>query len=68
MITSFEERIEELQAFKEEHGHVRVIVKHDKSLYGFCGNTERFSLKIESRHWMSWASNGRSRTIRSMNV
>jgi len=35
---SFEERIEELKAFKEKHGHVRVTVKHDKSLVLFCTN------------------------------
>jgi len=35
---SFEKRIEELQAFKAKHGHVRVTRKHDKSLYGFCSN------------------------------
>ena len=35
---SFEERIEELAAFKEKHGHVRVVVKHDKSLAKFCVN------------------------------
>jgi len=29
---SFEERREELDAFKEKHGHVCVTVKHDKSL------------------------------------
>jgi len=32
----FEERIEELKAFKAKHGHVRVTVKQDKSLGGFC--------------------------------
>jgi len=36
---SFEERVEELKAFKEKHGHVRVTVKHDKSLARFCINT-----------------------------
>jgi len=33
---SFEQRIEDLQAFKEKHGHVRVTAKHDKSLSAFC--------------------------------
>ena len=33
---SFEERIEELEALKEKHGHVRATLKHDKSLHGFC--------------------------------
>ena len=36
MNKSFEERIEEVKAFKEKHGHVRVTVKHDKSLANFC--------------------------------
>jgi len=31
-----EERIEELQTFKAEHRHVRVTLKQDKSLHGFC--------------------------------
>jgi len=35
---SFKERIEELKAFEEKHGHVRVTVKHDKSLATFCNN------------------------------
>jgi len=33
---SFEERIEELKAFKAKHGHVRVTLKQDKSLANFC--------------------------------
>ena len=33
---SFEERVEELKAFKEKHGHVRVKAKHDERLYKFC--------------------------------
>jgi len=32
----FEERLEELKAFKATHGHVRVTVKHDNSLAKFC--------------------------------
>jgi len=35
---SFEERIEELEAFKEKHDHVRVTAKHDKSLATFCAH------------------------------
>jgi len=35
---SFEERIEDLKAFKEKHGHIRVTEKHDKSLSNFCKN------------------------------
>ena len=37
-LKSFEERIEDLQSFKEKHGHVRVTVTHDKSLGAFCKN------------------------------
>ena len=33
---SFEQRIEDLRAYKEKHGHVNVKEKEDKSLYGFC--------------------------------
>jgi len=33
---SFEERTEELKAFKAEHGHVHVTLKQDKSLGKFC--------------------------------
>jgi len=35
---TFEECIEELKAFKEKHGHVRVTAKQDKSLAYFCRN------------------------------
>jgi len=35
---SFDECIEELKAFKAKHGHVRVTVKHEKSLHRFCKN------------------------------
>jgi len=35
---SFDEHLEELKAFKEKHGHVRVTVKHNKSLGWFCKN------------------------------
>ena len=35
---SFEHRIEQLRKFKEEHGHLRVTVKHDKNLSYFCSN------------------------------
>jgi len=34
----FKKRVEELQAFMAKHGHVRVTVKHDKSLHKFCAN------------------------------
>ena len=35
---SFDERLEALKVFREKHGHVRVTVKHDKSLGWFCTN------------------------------
>ena len=35
---SYEQRIEDLRAYKEKHGHVNVKQKEDKSLYGFCKN------------------------------
>ena len=33
---SFEQRIEDLQAYKEKNGHANVKKSEDKSLYGFC--------------------------------
>jgi len=33
---SFEERLEDLNAFKEKHGNVRVTKRQDKSLGAFC--------------------------------
>jgi len=36
---SFEERIEELEACKAKHGHVRVTVRHDQSFAKFSQNT-----------------------------
>ena len=35
---SFEQRVADLQAYKEEHGHVNVKQRDDESLYKFCGN------------------------------
>ena len=35
---SFEQRIEDLTAYNEKHGHIRVKQSEDKSLYGFCCN------------------------------
>ena len=35
---SFEQRIVDLQAFKEKHGHVNVKRSEDKSLYNVCNN------------------------------
>jgi len=34
----FKECIEELKEFKEKHGHTRVTMKQDKSLYQFCAS------------------------------
>ena len=33
---SFEQRLDDLRAYKEKHGHVNVKEKEDKSLYSFC--------------------------------
>ena len=38
---SFEQRIEDLRAYKEEHGHIRVKRSEDKSLYDFCNHMRR---------------------------
>ena len=35
---SFQERLEALTSFKDEHGHVNVTGKQDKSLSDFCKN------------------------------
>ena len=36
MIKPFEERVEELAAYKAKHGHPKVKKSEDKSLYEFC--------------------------------
>ena len=33
---TFEQRIEDLRAYKEKHGHVKIRQREDKSLYNFC--------------------------------
>ena len=38
--TSFEERLDDLRAYKSVHGDVNVKRSKDKSLYGFCQNTK----------------------------
>jgi len=38
-ISSFQQRIEQLKAFKEAHGHLRVTDTLDKKLAGFCRST-----------------------------
>ena len=35
---SFERRIEDLQVYKERHGHTTVKRSEDKSLYDFCSH------------------------------
>ena len=41
--TPFELRIEQLKIFKEEHGHLNILFKHDKSLFQFC-------IRLRARH------------------
>ena len=38
VIKSFEQRIEDLQSYKEKHGHTNVKEKEYRSLYLFCSN------------------------------
>jgi hypothetical protein len=38
---AFLRRVHELKAFKEKHGHLNVLEKHDQSLYGFCNSMRR---------------------------
>ena len=38
---SFEQRIEDLHAYKEHYGHVRVKVSNDRSLYYFCNEMRK---------------------------
>ena len=38
---SFEQRMDDLRAYKEKNGHVNVKEKEDKSLYQFCCNMRR---------------------------
>jgi Holliday junction resolvasome RuvABC DNA-binding subunit len=40
-VTSFEERMLQLSAFKEKNGHIRVTKTDDKSLGDFCNNVRR---------------------------
>ena len=40
-VKSFEQRIENLQAYKEKHGHVNVKEGEDKSLYNWLGDVRR---------------------------
>jgi hypothetical protein len=38
---NFLARVDELRAFKEKHGHLKVREVEDRSLYGFCSNMRR---------------------------
>ena len=38
IVKSFEQRIDDLRAYKEKHGHVNVKQSDDSSLYDFCKN------------------------------
>ena len=38
---SFEQRIEDLEAYKEKRGHVNVKQSEDKRLYNFCNHMRR---------------------------
>ena len=38
---TFEQRIADLRAYKEEHGHVNVSQSEHRSLYNFCNNVRQ---------------------------
>ena len=38
---NFFDRVDELRAYKEKHGHLNVREKEDQSLYGFCSNVRK---------------------------
>ena len=38
---TFDQRIEDLRAYKKKHGHIRVKQRDDKSLYEFCYNIRK---------------------------
>ena len=42
---SFEQRIADLLAYKEKHGHINVKEKEDKSLYSFC-----YKMRLACKH------------------
>ena len=41
MKKSFESRLEALRQYKQQHGHLNIERKDDKSLYKFCDNIRR---------------------------
>ena len=50
---SFEQRIEDLQAYKEKNGHTNVSRLEDKSLYQFCSNIRHASKNPEKSNVLS---------------
>ena len=44
MLSSFDDRIDDLMEYKQTHGHLNVKFKNDESLYQFCAHV-RHSLK-----------------------
>jgi len=51
-VVPFEQRIEQLKAFKESHGHVRVTQKYDIKLADFCSNLRAARRDPEKRSLM----------------
>eukprot|EP01083_Nonionella_stella_P227178 806227_1 len=51
MLKSFAQRIEDLRAYKEKHGHVNVKKSDDTCLYGFCRQM-RFARKNPGKYTM----------------
>jgi hypothetical protein len=47
---NFFDRVDELKAYKEKHGHLHVSHKEDKGLYSFCCNTRHARRNMISGH------------------
>ena len=47
---AFAQRIEDLRAYKEEHGHVNVKAGEDKRLYNFCHQMRLACIGKSSMH------------------
>ena len=47
---AFAQRIEDLRAYKEEHGHVNVKAGEDKRLYNFCHQMRLARIGQSSMH------------------
>jgi len=45
MLSSFDDRIDDLMEYKQMHGHLNVKFKDDESLYQFCAHV-RHSLRL----------------------